>query len=594
MTKRQNFSQLTKTMAACAMGQLPAEIVIKNTTLINVNTAEILEDKDIAIHSGRIALVGNAEHCIGEDTKVIDAKGMYAAPGFIDGHIHVESSMMTTSGYAKTVLPHGTTTIFADPHEIANVLGVQGIRFMLEDGRNLPFRHYVVVPSCVPAVEGFEDAGATIDEHDVEELLKDEDVCGLGELMNFFGVIHGDDKMHAELAVTHAAGKTVTGHFSVPEVEETLNAYIATGVRCCHESVREIDALEKMRLGMYAQFREGSAWHDLEEVAKSVTGRNIDSRFACLVSDDTHPHTLINDGHLDHIVKRAIEEGIDPVEAIQMVTINAAQCFHMDKDIGSISPGKCADIVLLSNLENVVVEKVFCEGELVAENGKLTVEIVSEPAPEWTKNTMNIAEFSPEDFAIAAPEGAESVKVRIMESIEAKVGNHLKIIELPVVDGRVDHTQTQGLNKLVVAERHNNTGTMGKGYTLGYGIQGAVASTVAHDAHNLLVMGSNDEDMALAANALRETGGGMVAVQDGRVLALLPLPIAGLMSEESAEDIAAKVDELDKAWIAMGCDAVSPFMTLALSSLAVLPELRITNKGLVDTIAFEFVPLFAE
>lgn len=597
MNKRFSLQEITKDLAAVAKGSKPAQMVIKGGKLINVNTGEIIPNIDIAITHGRIALVGDASHTIGPDTQVIDAQGYYISPGFMDGHIHVESSMMTVGEYARAVLPHGTTTIFMDPHEIANVLGMQGVKLMIEESRSLPLRTYVAMPSCVPAAPGFEDTGASIGPEDIREAMKWDEVIGLGEMMNFPGVIFGDDFIHQELQATLEANKIVTGHFSIQETGIDLNAYIAAGIRCCHESVRAEDALAKMRLGMYAQLREGSAWHDVKETIKSITENSIDTRYATLVSDDTHPNTLITLGHLDHVVRRAIEEGVNPITAIQMVTINVAQCFGVDRDLGTISPGRWADILLISDLTKVKVEKVIVNGELVAEAGQMLVEIPKVEYPDTAKNTINLAkELEAKDFIIDAPNSKmNQVKVRVIEVVEAKVGTYSREAILSVEKGVVLNDIDQDIIKAAVIERHRGTGSMGKGFVKGFNIkEGAVASTVAHDSHNLLILGTNDEDMALAGNTLAKAGGGMVAVKNGEVIALLPLPIAGLMCQEPAEVVAKKVEELDLAWKELGCHMVSPFMTMALIALAVLPELRLTNKGLVDTINFQFVDLFLE
>lgn len=594
MNKRYALAEVTQELVAVAQGRKPAEIVIQGGKLVNVNTGELILNTDVAITHGRIALVGNASHTIGENTRVIDAKGCYMVPGFMDGHIHVESSMMSVREYARTVIPCGTTAIYMDPHEIANVLGMDGIRLMIEDGKDVPLRVYTAMPSCVPAAPGFEDTGAAIGPDEIRKAMAWEEVVGLGEMMNFPGVIYGDDSIHQELQATLKADKTITGHYSMPETGAGLNAYISAGIRCCHESVRAEDALAKMRLGMYAQLREGSAWHDVKETVKSITENRIDTRYATLVSDDTHPSTLLSKGHLDHIVRRAIEEGVDPITAIQMVTINVAQCFQMDRDLGSISPGRWADILLISDLTKVKVEKVLINGELVAEEGKMVVEIPPVTYPDFAKQSMHLAhKLKPKDFAVMASNPkAVSVTARVMEIIEAKVGTYARECKLPVKEGRVQVDLDRDIIKAAVVERHHATGTMGNGFVKGFHLkEGAVASTVAHDGHNLLIVGTNDEDMALAANTLAEAGGGMVAVKNGEVLALLPLPIAGLMSDKKAHEIAAVVEQLDEAWKILGCDLVSPFMTMALLALAVLPELRLTNRGLVDTVNFKFVDL---
>lgn len=595
MKSTKQLKEVTKQLVSVAQGRESADLVIINGKLINVNTAEIQEGIDVAIVEGRIALVGNAKHCIGENTKVIDASGKFLCPGFIDGHIHVESSMMTVREYAKTVIPHGTTSIYMDPHEIGNVLGMDGIKLMIEDGKDVPLRVNTVMPSCVPACPGFEDTGAILGAEDVEEAMMLDEISGLGEMMNFPGVLYCDDEVHRKIQSTLENNKTVTGHYSMPETAEGLNAYIASGVSCCHESVRKEDALAKIRLGMYAQLREGSAWHDIKETIRCVTENNLDTRFVTLVSDDRHASTLIKYGHMDHIVKRAIEEGVNPIKAIQMATINVAECFNVSKDLGSISPGKLADIVVLDDLSKVKVDKVLINGELLSDNGKLIIDIPKKSYPDFAKSTMNLGKvLSPSDFEINAPDASKSsVNTRVMEIIEAKVGIIARELLLPIKDGKVCCDLSQDVAKAVVVERHNATGSMGKGFVSGFHLKsGAVASTVSHDAHNLLIVGTNDLDMALAGNTLAEVGGGMVVVKDGKVISLLSLPIAGLMSEKNAERVAELVEELDEGWKELGCDLVSPFMTMALIALAVLPELRLTNRGLVDTVNFKIVDLF--
>lgn len=581
----------TITMDLCdvAMGRRPADLVIQKGKLVNVNTHEIQHDMDVAVYGGRIALVGDASACIGDATRVIDADGCYLCPGFMDGHIHVESSMLTVSQYSHTVVPHGTTAIFMDPHEIANVLGLRGVKLMMDEADGVPLRVWATVPSCVPAAPGFEDAGAVLGPDEIAEAMEWEGVVGLGELMNFPGVVNSVPEVHKEIEVTLKAGKPVTGHFSIPETGAMLNAYAAAGIRSCHESVRPEDALAKMRLGMYAKIREGSAWHDLKAVIRALTENRISSRFAVLVSDDTHPDTLVKAGHLDHIVKRAIQEGVNPVDAVRMVTLNTAQCFMMDRDFGSIAPSKVADLLLISDLTRVRVEKVIIGGELVAERGEMINAAPTVTYPDWSKQTMNLGNpLAREDFLLAA-EG-DRATVRVMEIEEAKVGTTHGTAVLAIVDGNIQADIGLDVAKVALFERHRATGTQGLGFARGFGLKsGAVASTVAHDTHNLLIMGVNEDDMALAGNELVRVGGGMTVVKDGKVLALLPLPVAGLLTDRPVQDVRGLVEKLDAAWKVLGCDLVSPFMTMALLGLPVLPELRISNRGLVDTLAFKFV-----
>lgn len=591
-----NFNEITAELSMTAMGILKADTVIRGARIVNVNTREIEEHQDIAIKHGRIVMVGQVEHTIGDDTHIIDATGYTLVPGFLDGHMHVESSMMSVREFTRAALPSGTTTIFMDPHEIANVLGMKGVQMMVAEGRTMPMKIYTTMPSCVPAAPGFEDAGAVFGPDDVRAAMSDDRIIGLGEMMNFPGIIYGDKSAHGELQATLEAGKPITGHYSIPDLEIGLPAYAAAGIVSCHESTTKEDALARMRLGMYAKMREGSAWHDVKETVRAITENHIDSRYAVLVTDDVHPHTLRELGHLDHVVRQAIRQGVDPLTAIQMVTINTAQCFRVDRHLGSISPGRCADINFVSDLAEVVVDKVMVDGKIVAESGQMVIELPSYTYPEEARHSVHLKErLTAQHFVIHAPAGLATVQAHVMEIREAHVGTYHRLIEMPVANGQPLHRQAGDIAKVMVMERHGGDGSYGLGYVQGFGLQaGAVASTVAHDSHNLLIVGTNDEDMALAGNTLAETGGGMIAVKDGQVLALLPLPIAGLMSDGTLEEVAANVERLDQAWKDLGCQLVSPFMTMALISLPVLPELRLTNRGLVDCLNFRMLPSVVE
>lgn len=587
--------ECSRTLSDVAMGRRPADTVIRGARLVNVCTHEILDHTDVAIACGRIALVGDAAHCIGPETKVIEAGGQLLAPGFLDGHIHIESSMLTPVEYARAVLPHGTTGIYYDPHEICNVLGLKGVDLMAADAAKTPLKAMLTTPSCVPAVPGFEDSGAEITPADIASEMRHDYTVGLGEMMNFPGITGAAEAAHGIVGETLKAGKIVTGHYSVPETGAGLNAYIASGVRCCHESTRAADALAKMRLGMYAMLREGSAWHDLQEVSKAITENDVDSRYAVMVSDDTHPHTLLSEGHLDHIVRRAVSFGVDFVTAIQMVTLNCAQCFKMDDELGSVTPGKCADLVLIDNETDINVTRVLIDGETVAENGRLTIELPKSELPDWAMDTMHVGEtITPDTFKIHTDK-KDTDTVRAIEIIPVRVGDYERHVQLKVENGELKNDTAQDVLKAFVFERHNATGRHGVGFVKGFHVQcGAMASTVAHDAHNLLVIGTNDEDMALAANTLIACGGGEVIVQNGEVLGCVPLPLAGLMNPKPAEEMNALVENLGKAWKQIGCDIQSPFMTMALIPLACLPELRLTNRGLVDCTTFSFTDLEVE
>ncbi|HHX27209.1 MAG TPA: adenine deaminase [Firmicutes bacterium] len=591
---RQPLYEVGRELVACATGKVPADVVIRTGRLVNVITGEILDGMDVAVRLGRIALVGDVSLCIGKDTKVIDAEGFYLVPGFLDGHLHIESSMVTVSQFARAVLPCGTTAVFMDPHEIANVLGMDGIRLMIEEGRNLPLKVYATMPSCVPAAPGLEDAGAKITPSDVRCAMAWDEVVGLGEMMNFPGVLARDEDVMSKITETLKAGKVVTGHYASPDLGPNLSAYASCGIISDHESVTWQESLAKLRLGMYAKLREGSGWRDIKATVKSYTETGVDPRRIVLVTDDVHPDTLLTLGHVNHVVRRAIEEGTPPVVAIQMATINAAECFGMSCDLGSITPGKFADILFIRDLADPRPEKVMADGEIVAENGRMLVEFPRQTYPEYATGSVCLARpVIRDDFSVKAGVSGKNVRIRVIQVTEGQaVTKHIEAELTPDGNGEIHASRDEDLAKVAVIERHKATGTMALGFVKGFGLQsGAVASTVAHDSHNLLVVGMDDGDMVVAANTLAEAGGGMVVVKDGKVLAILPLPIAGLMSDEPVEEVQSNVDRLAQAWKALGCQLASPFMTMALLSLPVIPELRITNRGLVDVTEFRHVPL---
>ena len=589
--------ECNRRLACVAQGLEPADLVIRDCRLVDVCTREVLEHTDIAIAVGRVAYVGiaphTALHCVGPDTRVIDAAGDYVAPGFLDGHMHVESSMVGPSEYARAVVPHGTVGVYYDPHEACNVAGLAAVQQMAADAERVPLKFMLTTPSCVPAVPGFEDTGSDVDAAQVDESMTWPYTVGLGEMMNYPGILTGADNPVDEVCATLRAGKVVTGHYSVPECDRGLNAYIASGVSACHESVRAEDVVAKTRLGMYAQIRQGSAWHNLHDLAPAIVGRDIDTRFCCLVTDDCHPDTLLLHGHLDYILRLAVEEGIDPVEAIQMVTINAATCFQMQGELGSITPGKCADLVFLEDLKDFRIKRTIIDGRIVAESGVPFFNPGPFAWPDWMTQSMHVGEkICKETFRVSAsdPE-ASTARVRAIRLRGGDTIAYEEHVEVPVRDGALQVDPSHDILKAFVFERHHASGTHAAGFVCGLGIHGALAQTVAHDAHNLLVVGDNDADMEIAANALVECGGGAVAVVDGEILAKVALEVCGLMSTGEAAEVASQVCRMEQVWAAMGCKMPSPFMTLGLLSLACIPELRLTNRGYVDCTQFKFVPL---
>ena len=582
-----------------AQGEKPADLVIRHANLVSVTTHEILPDTDIAVACGRVAYLGlgehAAEHCIGPDTLVVDASGLYAAPGLMDSHIHVESAMIGVAEYARAVVPHGTTGIFCDPHEVGNVTGMPGVRAMFEDARRVPLKAMMTPPSCVPAVTGVEDTGAEVTAADIADSMNWDNVVALGEMMNFPGILAHEENTLDEVRETLRADRVVTGHFPSPDRDRALNAYVAAGVSSCHESGSFDEVLSKLRLGMYVQLRQGSAWLNLPGYLPQLVASGVDTRLCLLCSDDNHPHTLVEEGHMDRILRTAVELGLDPVTALQMATINCAEYFGLAHDMGSVTPGKCADLVLFDDLEGFFARKVFVDGELVAEDGRALFSVEPYAWPDFMTHTMNLG-LTPtaETFRIPVdlPDGTARVRAMAIDPGDTLTRN--VVVEVPVVDGSLQADPEHDVLKVAVFDRHHGAdGTHAFGFVTGFGIHGALAQTVSHDAHNLLVMGDNDEDMALAARTLAECGGGEVAVADGEVLALVELPVCGLMSTERVEVVAEKVGRAREAWERMGCTMPSPFMTMGVMSLACVPELRLTNRGYVNCLTFEMEPLLA-
>jgi adenine deaminase len=573
-----------------ALGKAPADLVLIGGKLVNVETAEIESKVDIAIKGDRVALVGDAKHCIGAETQVIDARGKYILPGLLDAHVHIESSMLTVTQFARAVLPHGTTGVFIDPHEIANVLGMLGVKFMLDEGDRLPLKVFVMLPSCVPSAPGLETSGAEIGLRDILEGLRWRRVVALGEVMNYSGVLAGDKKMRDEISATFDAQKIVEGH-APGLLGKELAAYIAAGVRSDHESLTSGEAVQKLRLGMALEIREGSAAKNLAALVKPIIKFKLDTRHCLLATDDCHPEDLMKEGHIDHVVRRAIEEGVDPIKAIQMATLNTAEHFALDRDIGSVSPGKIADVVIVGNLEKFNVERVIVNGKIVAERGKLKITLPIRKSPSFARKTMKLKrEVNAEDFKITTNE-MNKVKVRVIGIAKGQIltSQHIELLETR--DGVVLPDAKRDIANVAVVERHRATGKIGLGFVRGFGIRrGAIASSVGHDAHNITVVGVNNEDMATAVNTIASIGGGQVVVSRGEVLARVGLPIAGLMSDEPVEIVSAQLKKLHLAAKRLGIKIRSPFMQMAFLPLAVIPELRITDKGLVDVKGGKIVP----
>ncbi len=616
MMTRKPWHEMTKQLVDVAMGRQMADMVIRGGRWLNVHTGEIIPDTDVAVSGGRIAYVGpDAGHTIGETTQVIEVHGRYLIPGLCDGHMHVESGMVTVTEFARAVIPHGTTSMFIDPHEIANVLGLPGVRLMHDEAATLPINIYVQMPSCVPSAPGLETPGATIGPAEVAEAMTWPGIIGLGEMMNFPGIYLNDDKMHAEVAATMQAGKTVGGHYAAPDLGRPFHGYVAGGPADDHEGTRLEDAIARARQGMKAMLRLGSAWHDVAAQVKAITEMGLDNRNFILCTDDSHSGTLVHEGHMNRVVRHAIAQGLSPVAAIQMSTLNTAVHFGVEKDIGSITPGRYADIILSSDLVSLPIEMVIAAGEVVAVDGRLTIDLPPYAYPAFAKNTVKLGKpLTADDFNLAVPPPPISqsrgvptanlpisnlqspAKVRTIAIVENQAPTKAEERVLPVVDGRVQLDPRQDVAHIALVERHRATGGVVNGFASGFGFNTrcAIASTVAHDSHHMIVVGTSKTNMALAANRLGAVGGGVVVYKDDAEIALVELPIAGLMSDERAEVVAEKAARMVQAFRDCGCQLNNAFMQLSLLALVVIPELRLSDLGLVDVTRFEVVSLFTD
>ncbi|WP_300516044.1 adenine deaminase [Aliiroseovarius sp.] len=584
-------------LVAVAAGRTPADTVIRGGRVVNVHTREIL-NWQVAVADGRFAYVGpDASHCIGEGTEVVEAEGQYLIPGLCDGHMHVESGMLTPAEFARAVTPHGTTSMFVDPHEIANVLGIEGVRLMHDEALIQPISIFTQMPSCAPSAPGLETTGFEITPEDVAEAMTWPGIIGLGEMMNFPGVIHGDDKMLAEIAATQRAGKTVGGHYASPDLGPNFHAYAAGGPADDHEGTCEADAIARVRQGMRVMMRLGSAWFDVEKQISAVTEKGLDPRSFILCTDDCHSGTLVNEGHMNRAVRHAIECGCDPLVALQMATINTATHFGLERELGSIAPGRRADVILTDDLRSLPINAVYAKGIKVAESGRNRVEFPHLAWPDHARDTMHLGKvLTASDFRIDAPDGANSVTARVIGIVENQAPTKALRADLSVTDGIVLPDPSQDVAQVALVERHKGTGGVVNGFVSGFGYRGnmAMASTVAHDSHHMIVVGTDHGDMALAANRLGEVGGGICVYRDGKELALVELPVAGLMSDDPAPLVAEKAEAIVEAMCTCGCTLNNASIQHSFLALVVIPELRISDLGLVDVNTFEITPLFEE
>ena len=588
------LTSLSRHLVDVAMGRKPADMVIRDGRWVNVQSGEIIPNTDIAITKERIAFVGpDASHTIGDSTQIIEADDQYLVPGLLDGHMHVESGMVTVTEFVRAVIPHGTTGMFVDPHEIANVFGLKGVKLMVDEAARQPIHVRVQMPSCVPSAPDLETPGAALGPDEVAEAMTWEGIIGLGEMMNFPGVFNSDGNMHAEMAETRLASKVVGGHYASPDIGLPFHGYAAGGPEDDHEGTRMEDAVSRVRQGMKVMLRYGSAWHDVAEGVRAITEKGLDPRHFILCTDDSHSETLVNDGHVNRAVLQAIAHGVPPITALQMVTINTAEHFGVAREIGMIAPGRYADILLVRDLTNLNTEMVIARGNVVAKENQLLIDIPDYPYPDWVTKSVHLGhKLSAQDFRIQSPR-ASTVKANIIGVIENQAPTRHLTMDIPVQDGEVYVDLERDIAKIALVERHKGTGGVIVGLVHGFGFntQCAVGSTVAHDSHHMIIVGTNEDDMATAANELARIQGGQIVVRQGEVIGQVELPIGGLMSNERADVVALKAKTVLDGFRACGCQMNNPNMQLSLLALVVIPELRISDLGLVDVTKFEFIPV---
>ena len=560
---------------AAARGDRPVDLLFRGGKVVNVFTGE-LASISVAVFDG--VVVGFGER---QANEVVELDGGILSPGFIDGHFHLESSLLTPAEFARAVLPHGTTTVVADPHEIANVAGIAGVQFMLEASEDIGLEVFYMAPSCVPATH-LETAGAELSAHDIEKLAQHPRVLGLAEVMNFPGVIMGEEAMLDKLE--RFLDKTIDGH-SPGLSGVQLDAYLCGGIGSDHECTRLEEAREKLAKGMHIMMREGSQARDLEALAPLVSSQT--KQRCMLVSDDCHPEDLLERGHMNRVLKRAMELSIDPITAIQLASLHPARYFGL-RTMGAIAPGYQADMVLLNSLQPLQIGRVYKKGKLVAEDGKCL--LVKRPMADKVQLiSMNLEELKEEDLRLQV-QGSE---MRAIRAVPNTLITEEEIVPVADRQGQAVSDANRDLLKMVVIERHQGSGRKGFGFVRGLGLRkGALASTVAHDSHNLIVVGVSDSDMVVAANTVRELGGGLVVVSDGQVQAQLPLPVAGLMTAASLKQVVAWKKEVNEAALELGATVEHPFMALSFLALPVIPKLKLTDQGLVDVESFTHVDLF--
>lgn len=574
----------TSQLIGSALDAGKADIIIHGANLVNVCTREIYRC-DVVIKGNKIARVGevNRDQLRKTAAVIIEAEGLYLSPGLIDAHLHLESSMLTVREFSRTAIPHGTTSVVLDPHEIVNVVGVVGIQAIIDEAGKTPLRVFLTVPSCVPSAPSLETSGAELTAEEVEKILKWSQIHGLGEVMNYPAVLNVDRSLLRKIEAAKDLGKVIDGHAPLLS-GASLNAYVSSGVGSDHESTTEKEIVEKLRLGMHLMLREGSASKNLSRVLKPFVREGYPTRRCMLVTDDLCASDLLLKGHMDFLIRRAVEEGIDPVDAFQMATINPAEYFGLDEWLGSVAPGKRADLILFKNLEKPRIRMTFIDGRTVAKGEEILHVFKPHRYREKFRRTFHLQrKITAGDIATLSGKSGETRRIKIIQVFEDQLITGKMVADLPVVDGHLETAVAEDILKVVVVERHKRSGNAGVGFVKGFGLRsGCIASSVAHDSHNIVAVGTSDEDIAFAVNRIVELQGGLVVVNKSKILGELQLRICGLMSEEGIEAVVSAARKVNALAKRLGCHLNNPFMTLSFLTLPVIPELKITDKGLVD------------
>lgn len=574
-----------KKLIQVALGEDEADLKLQNCQLVNLFTEEIYTT-DIAIYNDRIASI-SAKHVPAK--KIVDCTGLFAVPGLIDGHVHIESTLLTPQNLAKIILPMGVTTLLIDPHEIANVAGIEGVRTFLKGTSNLPLRLLLQIPSRVPSAPTLETTGGVLGLEEIKEMLTWEASIALGEL-DPSKVIPPLDEYILKILRTEEKGKISVGH-AAGLYGAKLDAYSAGGLNDDHEAVTAEEAKERLRRGIEIMIREGTAERNLKELITLITEAGFPEDFFFFCTDDKHVNDIEGEGHIDYNVREAIAAGVPPIKAIKMATYNCARHFRIDHLIGCLAPGRFADIVLAKDLRNFHADLVFTNGNVVAENGKLVGDIPNLEWPDWVKQTVHVGALTPDKLTVKA--NGSSARIRIIELIKDQIINHCIVENMPVVQNIVAVDPERDILKMICVDRHKASGTVGIGFVRGFGIKkGAIGGSVSHDHHNIVAVGTNDNDIVRVVQAIQETQGGFAVACDGQITAQLELPLFGLMSPLSPEALNNEMERVNKAASELGCDLKGPFMTLSFISLPTVPELGLTNKGLIDVANHKIVSLF--